>query len=151
MKNRKDSSRKPKIKTKKSKKPASARPSRSMKVRPKRKRLRLQERDPAGFYSMLAVSPDASDAEIISAFEEAVRAALKNKVGFVEQAAVQAFVTLSDPARRSAYDPGFRSTRKSGRRKSSSPGLPIQRAFTGMVGGVSKPDEPESWWESLFG
>lgn len=99
---------------------------------------------------MLAVSPDASGAEIISAFEKAVRAARKNKVAFVEQAAMQAFATLSDPAKRRAYDSGFSATRKNGRRKSGSPGLTIYRLNMGMVGGPAQPHEPKSWWESLF-
>ena len=150
MKSRRISSRKPKAKPIKSKKPASGQSSLRAKVRPKRKRLIRQERDPAGFYSMLAVSPDASGAEIISAFEKAVRAARKNKVAFVEQAAMQAFATLSDPAKRRAYDPGFSATRKNGRRKSGSPGLTIYRLNMGMVGGPAQPHEPKSWWESLF-
>ncbi len=108
-------------------------------------------RDPAGFYAMLGVSPDATDNEIISAFELILRVGRENNVGFIEKAAVQAFSTLSDPKKRRAYDPGF-GKRRSRRGLKFGPLLAdFDTGFRGMVGDPSAMlEEPKTWWERLL-
>jgi hypothetical protein len=108
-------------------------------------------RDPAGFYAMLGVTPDATDKEIVSSFELILRVGRENNVGFIEEAATQAFSTLSNPKKRRAYDAGYGKRRSRSDLKLGPLLAGLNTGFRGMVGGASPMyEKPKTWWERLL-
>ena len=108
-------------------------------------------RDPAGYYSMLEVAPDATFEEILRSYQRVVSVARLNGLAFVENLAQQAFDTLTNEKNRRAYDPQYGIAGEKPRNPSTS----IGRTYTGFMGSIAdfsggpKP-EPKSWWERLL-
>ncbi len=65
------------------------------------------ERDRDGFYVLLGVGPDATQAEIDAAYEKALKASVGPGMGFIRRAAEQAYGVIGKPAMRALYDPAW--------------------------------------------
>jgi len=63
------------------------------------------ERDKDGFYVLLGVGPDATQAEIDAAYEKALKASVGPGMGFIRRAAEQAYGVIGRPVTRALYDP----------------------------------------------
>jgi curved DNA-binding protein CbpA len=119
-------------------------------------------RDPLGYYAMLAVPPDASMHEIRLAFERAVAVANANRMPFIAELASTAYKTLSDEIGRRSYDSGYNPSSRLHQTSSQQyhfPAEPTQkdsppqtRRIMGSVAGFDNGEgyKPKSWWEKLL-
>lgn len=68
----------------------------------------MSERDSAGYYALLGLTPDASPAEVDFAYESALKAADANPGAiFIRKSVETAYGVLGDPTSRTAYDPEY--------------------------------------------
>lgn len=114
-------------------------------------------RDPLGYYALLAVSPDTTMHEIRLAYERAVAVAHANRMPFIAELANTAYTSLSNEATRRSYDSGYHLTYDSSQaighqRTTPQSNKPAPRHFTGSVAGFDNGEvyKPKSWWEKLL-
>ncbi len=109
-------------------------------------------RDPLGYYAMLAVSPDASMHEIRLAFESAVAAAHANRMAFVAELATTAYKVLSDEATRRKYDKKYRQISGQNQTSGQQPTSMNNNRFMGSIADLSDGNyhKPKSWWDKLL-
>lgn len=127
-------------------------------VRPRPTKLKMNahsqaNRDPAGYYSMLEVAPDATIEEIIRSYQKIISVARMNNLAFIEKLAQQAFDTLTNERLRQAYDPAYGIAGGKPRKPSTDVGFTwpasgIMGSLADMSGGPEP--EPKSWWERLL-
>lgn len=68
----------------------------------------MSERDSAGYYALLGLTPDACPAEVDAAYEAALKAADANPGAvFIRKSVETAYGVLGDPTSRTAYDPKY--------------------------------------------
>ena len=64
----------------------------------------MSKRDPMGHYSLLGLTPEASQEDIKSAYEAIMSMATDPRMSFVVKPAQEAYDVLGDPLSRAAYD-----------------------------------------------
>jgi DnaJ-class molecular chaperone len=109
-------------------------------------------RDPLGYYAMLAVDPDASMHEIRSAFERAVATAHINRMPFVAELAATAYKVLSDEATRRKYDKKYKQASNLNQTSGQQPASTNNNRIIGSIADLSdgKYHKPKSWWDKLL-
>jgi hypothetical protein len=127
-------------------------------VRPRPAKLKMNahsqvNRDPAGYYSMLEVNPDATIDEIIRSYQKVISVARMNNLAFIEKLAQQAFDTLTNERLRQAYDPAYGIADGKPRKPPTDVGFTWSESrIMGSLADMSGESEPEpkSWWERLL-